>query len=888
LTLTPGARLGVYEVIARLGVGGMGEVYRARDEKLRRDVAIKVLPPLVTTDPERLTRFTREARLLAALNHPHIGAIHGLEDIAGTPALILELIEGDTLAERIARGPLPLADALSIATQIADAFEAAHEKGIVHRDLKPANIKITPEGVVKVLDFGVAKAMRSDGSRPEPSQTVTMVASTRDGTILGTAAYMSPEQARGQPVDTRTDIWAFGCVLFEMLAGRAAFEGGSIAEILGEVQKSEPDWRRLPADTPEAIGRLVRRCLRKDARTRLQHIGDARIEIAEAQSAPGTAETTRSSSHWSARRLAAVGASILALVVASIAIGYFLRVVSTPAPSSTLAPAKFAVSPPAGGSFAREPPTSFLALSPDGSQLAFVASDAGTDPFRIWLRPISGIEARPVPGTEGGRSPFWSPDSRFLGFFADGKLKRVDVRGGAALQIADVANSDRSHGTWGSAGTILIGWSDGGNIFSVPAGGGTLESIITPDRSNGEVRTVWPWFLPDGKRFVYLVRMLDGTGRVMVSERGGSPRTLLSAVSNVQWVDPDFLVFIQDGVLVGQRFDLATERLIGDPFSIAGPVDYHFTIARAMFTTSRNGLLAYHSHSDTSKLVWFDRAGHEVESVGQPGGYQSIRISPDGRSVLFDRMQPGSGSWDLWSSDLARDVETRLTADRGVEVTPAWLQDGRGIVFGADRGGPPHLFRRNLLTGVEDELRPAGRQQQAMDVSPDGGTLVYVERTARGNFDIFTLPLANPTAVSPLVSSSFDKFQVRYSPDGRIISYIANDTGAQAVYVASLSTPAAPLPVSRGLGLLPRWNRNGRELFYLSGNRVVAVPIQTTGPIVVGTASTLFTLPPSTGWQDFDVSVDGKRFLAVIPQVRPGELPVTVVLNWTIEVQRRQ
>lgn len=294
-------------------------------------------------------------------------------------------------------------------------------------------------------------------------------------------------------------------------------------------------------------------------------------------------------------------------------------------------------------------------------------------------------------------------------------------------------------------------------------------------------------------------------------------------------------MFIHDGVLVGQRLDLATERLIGDPFSIAEPVDYHYTIARAMFTTSRNGMLAYHSHSDTSKLSWFDRAGREVGSVGQPGGYLSIRIAPDGGSVLFDRMQPGSGAWDLWSADLVRDVETRLTADRGNEVMPAWLQDGRGIVFGADRGGPTHLFRRNLLTGVEDELRPAGRQQQAMDVSPDGSTLMYVERTARGNFDIFTLPLANPTAVSPLVSSSFAKSDVRYSPDGRTISYVANDTGAPAVYVASLSAPAAPIPVSRGLGRLPRWNRNGRELFYVSGNRVIAVPIQTTGPVVVGT-----------------------------------------------------
>jgi Tol biopolymer transport system component len=684
MALTPGARVGPYEIIGSLGAGGMGEVYRARDAKLARDVAIKILPQIFTTDPDRLARFEREARVLASLNHPHIGAIYGLETFDGTPALVLELIDGDMLADRTATGPLPVADALTIATQIAEALEAAHDRGIVHRDLKPANIKITPAGIVKVLDFGLAKAVAGDDSGPDltHSPTVTM-GGTRDGVVLGTAAYMSPEQARGKAVDKRADIWAFGCVLFEMLTGRSAFAGETLSDTIAKILEREPDWRALAERAPPGVQRILRRCLEKDPKQRLRDVGEARIGLSRQDEEAPARENQPAAWTWK-QRAAALTASA-AVVAAALATGAWYG--SRPSARSRASLIQFALPPPLGARFRVDFETTFLALLPDGSQVALVARPAdGSN--RIWLRPLSAIEARPLAGTEGASSAFWSPDGRSLAFFAGNQLKRIDLSGGSPVTICEVPENIDLFGTWGLGGQILFASVEGTAIFSVSTNGGTPAAVVQPDRTQKQSRVHWPWFLPDGKRFLYLTRMQDGSGQITLGEPGAPPRAILSAVSNPQWVDPDYLVFVREGTLLGQRVDLASGRPVGEAFSIAEPVNYFFSTARASFTTSRNGMLAYQSRGNLTRMMWVDRAGTELDSLGPVGSYQRARISPDGKSVVFDRGEPRMGTGDMWVTDLARGVETRLTSDPGSEGGATWLPTSHAVIFQADRGGP--------------------------------------------------------------------------------------------------------------------------------------------------------------------------------------------------------
>jgi len=884
MALTPGARVGPYEVTGSLGAGGMGEVYRARDAKLARDVAIKILPRTFTNDVDRLGRFEREARLLASLNHPHIGAIYGLETIDGTPALILELVEGDTLAERIIRGPLPAAEARAIAAQIADALEAAHERGIVHRDLKPANIKITPSGVVKVLDFGLAKAATGDDGGPDltHSPTVTMDG-TRDGVVLGTAAYMSPEQARGKVVDKRSDVWSFGCVLFETLTGRSAFAGETLSDTIAKILEREPDWRALPDRTPPALERLLRRCLEKDPKQRLRDIGEARIGLARQGEEAGPARENQPAA-WTWRQRAAAIAVSAAVVATAVATGAWYE--SRPSALVRATLVQFILPPPPGTRFAVSLETAFLALSPDGSQIALVARPSD-GPGRIWLRPMSAAEARPLAGTEGASSAFWSPDGRSLAFFAGNQLKRIDLSGGSPVTICEVPENIGLFGTWGAGGQILFASVEGTAIFSVSTNGGTPAALVTPDRALKQSRAHWPWFLPDGKRFLYLTRMQDGSGQITLGERGAPPRAILSAVSNPQWVDPDYLVFVREGTLLGQRVDLASGRAVGEAFSIAEPVSYFFSTAMASFTTSRNGMLAYQSRGSLNRLAWVDRAGTELGPVGPAGLYQRLRISPDGKSVVFDRGEPRMGTGYMWVTDLERGVETRLTSDPGSEGGAAWLPTGHAVVFQADRGGPPHLFRKDLLTGKEDELTPVATFQEPLDISPDGQWAAFQRRTDRGTNDIDKLPLAGGKP-SPLLDSRFDEADLRFSPDGRSIAFVSDESGRYEVYVAPFPFTGAKTRVSAGGAYQPRWSRDGRELFYQSFDRhLVAVAVRAATPTLeLGSPAPLFSFDGRLGWANFDVAPDGKRFLAITRVLFANEQPLSVVLNWTADVKR--
>jgi eukaryotic-like serine/threonine-protein kinase len=891
-----GQALGPYLISAPLGEGGMGEVYRARDSKLGRDVAIKILPRAFVADPARLARFEREARLLASLNHPHIGAIYGLEESDDVRALVLELVEGETLADTLegneASGKgLPMPMVLAFARQIADALDAAHERGIVHRDLKPANIQITPAGTVKVLDFGLAKVIAGDAPIPGLSRAPDIsVDGTRDGMILGTAAYMSPEQARGHPVDKRADIWAFGCIVYEMLTGRPTFARATISDTIAAVLNDEPDLSTLPRATPPALSRLLKRCLEKDVGRRQRDIGDARVELAADDETQQVDQMRRSSRRRRHARIAAAAGVVTALVTAAFALGVFLRRDTASSPPT---PVRFSVFPPQGSRFLNTVITAFPALSPDGSQLAFVAVAVVTPNLRqIWLRPISSLDARPVAGTEGALSVFWSPDGRSLAFLADRKLKRIDLPGGAAVPLCDVP-AFTSSGTWGTGGTILFASSMGGAIFSVSSTGGIPEPIVTPDLSRGE-KVEWPSFLPDGKRFLYLSQRPDSTGQLMLGSRGHAPKAIVSAVSNVQWVDPDYLVYAREGVLVAERFDQASETIVGAPVYIAEPVDRFLTSGRAMFTASRSGAIAYHSYANVARLVWIDRAGKELGSVGAPGDYLSVRLSPDGATVLFERTKPGIGTWDLWTSDLSSGSEKRLTTDPGSEAFPIWMPDGRTILFADESHSNMtlNLARKRLDTGVEDQLLPIGTQQRRpADVSLDGHTLLFTERTARGTVNMFTLPLSGPATPSALLGSRFSESDPRFSPDGRATAFIWDESGRPEVYVAPFPATGGTTPVSTGIagGDLTggaRWSPDGRELFYVSADRhLMAVPVRTTPKLEVGKAMPLFELQ-GHAWTDFDVSGDGKRFLAVVPQAFAGEQPLTVILNWTSEVRR--
>ena len=707
--LETGAMIGLYRIERLIGAGGMGEVYRARDTKLGRDVAIKVLPRAFTSDPERLARFEREARMLASLNHPHIGAIYGFEETdpstgsgqAGVHALVLELVEGPTLEERLgdvrrvlsgpprAAGPkrpgLQLAEALSIARQIADALEAAHEHGIIHRDLKPANIKVTPEGVVKVLDFGLAKAFApvvgrdfspAGAGSEDPayiSQSPTMTATAvRDGVILGTPAYMSPEQARGQVVDTRTDIWAFGAILYEMLSGRRAFRGETTLDTMTAILKEDPpDLREVDRHIPPALVRIVNRCLAKRPAARFQTASDLAFALEGLSPQSERSEISalappigaRRPRERSARTLVAAASVGAVLATSALVVVYWRRPITEPGPVT------FLVAPPENTTFNTAP--MFLTVSPDGSLMAFVVTES-SGVQRLWSRPFTSLSAGPLEGTEGATLPFWSPDSRFLAFFADGKLKKVAVTGGPPQTLCDAPGAARS-GTWNRDGVILFTPTELGPIYRVSAGGGTPAPVTKLDQTRQENAHLWPHFLPDGNRFLYFASSVNPelNGIYVKALHQDDVRLVVRASSNVAYVSPGYLVYHREGTLIGQRFDATRAETTGDPFPIAERVDQNPFNGRAAFAVSETGVLAYRSGAAirTSRLVWRDRNGKELGVIGQPGTYRNPRLSPDGTRIVVE-MVDGSLNRDLWLADVARGTLTRFTFGSANESAP--------------------------------------------------------------------------------------------------------------------------------------------------------------------------------------------------------------------------
>jgi Tol biopolymer transport system component len=871
-----GRQLGAYRVDSWLGAGGMGEVYRARDTKLGRDVAIKILPRLFVSEPERLARFAREARLLASLNHPHIGAIYGLEDVDGIPALVLELIDGVTLADRLAKGPLPVREALTIAVQIADALDAAHEKGIVHRDLKPANVKITPEGMVKVLDFGLAKAFARGGSVPDLLHMPTVTATElRPGAILGTPAYMSPEQARGQAIDKRTDIWAFGCVLYEMLTGRHVFAGNDVSEVLASVLAREPDFALLPTDTPSSIRRLLRRCLQKEPKERLHDISDARIEIQDAD-AKVDPDVTIVLSRRGRERLAWIVAVLLAMVsVVAVAVAI----------ASALRP------PPAAREVRLEittPPTTdqvSLALSPDGQSLVFVADSEGQP--RLWLRSLEAISSRRLAGTDGAAYPFWSPDSRSIGFFAQGKLKRLDIAGGAAQTLA---NADIGRGgSWNRDGVILFAPSTFGPIFRVSDRGGepvavTRLGILKP------VGHRFPQFLPDGRHFLFsTVGSPKGRGVYVASLDGSVMRRLLDA-ETAAVVASGHVLFVRQGTLFAQSFDPVRLELAGSPFSVVEDTAFDRSANIAALSSSAAGSLAYRAGTagDQRQFLWFDRSGKQVGKLGDPdtAAPANPQLSPDGRRVALNRTMNGQPG--IWLLDTGRGVLSRFTFD-APDALPVWSPDGRRLVFGSRRDTFDLYEKPASGGGTEELVLTAPGISAPTDWSTDGRFLLYRSDAPNTGSDIWALPMGGNRKPFPVIQTDFDERDGQFSPDGRWIAYESNESGRFEIYVQPFPGPGSKWQMSTNGGAQVRWRRDGRELFYIGlDSRLMTVPLQVASgsqTLEPGTPVSLFATRIFGGAlqgafkQQYVVSPDGQRFL-INSLTAATTSPITLILNW--------
>jgi serine/threonine-protein kinase len=922
--LKAGMRLGSYEVLSELGAGGMGEVYRARDTTLGRDVAIKILPSAFTADPERLARFTREARVLAALNHPNIAAIHGIEHTDGLPALVLELVEGMTLAEKLAQaspaskgsslrtpdeGPansarplrgLPLSETLPIARQIAEAVEAAHEKGIIHRDLKPGNIKITPDGTVKVLDFGLAKASAGHASIPDLSHSPTItVGGTRQGMILGTAAYMSPEQARGQAVDKRADIWAFGCVLYEMLAGRAAFGGETTSDTIAAILERQPDWSALPGSTPTKIRDLLQRCLRKDPKQRLHDIADARIEIDEALMAPpaetllaASSRIVRPTSQW--RRIAAF--AVVALVagsVASIAVWLATRP-RLPAPRVS----RFTITPSSEAALALGPsPDRSLAITPDGSPVVYT----GANGTALFVRALDQLEATQLTGLGAPHGVFLSPDGLRIGF-GDGPfaLKKVALSGGPAALLSPLDGAARG-ATWGSDDTIVFATLNvTTGLQQIPAAGGEPTVLTRPNRAGGEADHLWPEFLPGGQAVLFTIIPtsggLDAAAVAVLDLRTGAQTILLRGGSHAHYVQSGHLIYGAAGTLRAVPFDLAARAVVGPPVPVVSQVITTFTGAMDAVVAD-NGTLVYvpgKYELTYETLAWVDRQGREEPVKAPPRSYFYPRLAPDGTRValsIFDQ------EYDIWLWDLARTTFTRVTSDPGLDNYPVWTPDSRRLLFSSERAGARSLFGQAADgTGSIERLTETPNRQNPTSISPDGARLVFTETMPGTGQDVMTLPLSGERRVTPLIQTPFEERNGEVSPDGRWIAYEANDSGQFEIYVRPFpKVMDGRWQVSTGGGTRPLWARNAQELFYLAGptGALMRVGVErgdtwaATAPVQLleGRYAT-GSLETAVG-RTYDVSLDGQRFLMIKPGVwTKAPTSFVIVQNWQEELKR--
>jgi Tol biopolymer transport system component/tRNA A-37 threonylcarbamoyl transferase component Bud32 len=874
MSVAVGSSLSQYEITALLGEGGMGTVYRARDKKLKRDVAIKILPDEFARDPDRVERFQREAEALASLSHTNIAAIHDLQEAGDTTFLVLELVEGDTLDQLLKkRGPLPLPDALAKAQQMCSALEAAHDKGIVHRDLKPANVKIAPNGTLKLLDFGIA-SMRDpmDGSVDAHTMTRSRI-STLSGNVMGTPAYMAPEQVLGEALDSHTDIWAFGCVLYELLTGTAPFRGATIADTFAAIVGADPDWRRLPAATPTAIRALLRQCLQKDRRRRLAHIADARIWIDDtiANPAPASDGVVAGGgarprrwwwAGWATAALAAAALGVVTAYYSSQPPAPQLRVqINTPAMSDGFS----------------------LALSPDARRLVFPVAGGGK--AQLWMRALDSLNAAPLPGTDGATFPFWSPNGASVGFFADGQLKRADIVGGVPVVL--VRTPLGRGATWNQNDIIVYAPSGTGPLFKIPATGG--EPVAVTKVEAGHMSHRFPQFLPDGEHFIFFAAG-SSPGIYVGSLSGGPAKRILNTEASGVVTASGFLFFVREGALFAQRFDLTTHELRDQPVPVAEQVAVDSGAFLGGFT-AQAGVVAFRTGGAGGRrqLTWFDRTGKIVDTVGAPDTavLTGAEVSPDGRRVAVNRLL--NGNLDIWLIELTKGALSRLTFDPTLDAWPHWTPDGERIVYSSNVKGNYNLYERSASGGGSSRLLVDSDQAKIpQDVSPDGQLLIYASLDPQSAFDLWTLPLSGASTPTVFLKTPFQESDAQFSPDGRWVAYHSNESGRYEVYVQPLNEQQGRIQVSTGGGAQPRWRRDTKEIFYVSlDSRIMAAsvtPAASGNGLEFGTPGPLFAVDITGGpillnnTQHYWASRDGQRFLINV-SIDPTP-PITLLYNW--------
>jgi len=914
MPLERGFRLGSYEVLAPLGSGGMGEVYRATDPRLKRDVAIKVLPGDVADDVDRLARFRREAELLASLNHTNIAAIYGLEQVDRLTAIVLELVEGETLAEQIARGPIATGDAVPIMRQIAEALEAAHDKGVIHRDLKPANIKVTPDGTVKVLDFGLAKLAPVEGDSGKTSGVAALsmsptlsIHATYAGVILGTAAYMSPEQAKGRTVDKRSDVWAWGCVFYEALTGRRPFEGEDVADTIAFVLTREPDWSLLPAQVPPSIQLLLRRCLEKDRKRRIADISTARFVLDEPTSVAGTASfavppvVTSPVSMW--KRAAAYTAAVVAGALATAVVAWTVMI----SRERTAQVSRFTIVPPPTATLNTAAPDRPIAISPDGSHIIYRAGVGTQGAGQMVVRAIDQLDGRTIAGVQGFREPVLSPDGRWIAFQPRAELRKVSITGGPSILLCAVKGAPRG-ASWGANDTIVFATDDTSTgLMSVPAAGGEPRMLTKPDPTHGEGDHVFPSMLPGGTAVLFTITApgQTETSQVAVLDlRSGRWKILIRGGSQAEYVESGHLVYAAAGSLRAVRFDLKRLEVLSDPIPVVEDVR---TVqgGEASFAVSRTGTLVYvpggvnGGQGAQRSFVWVNRQGREEPIKAPLRAYTYPRLSPDGSRLAIDVRDQDN---DIWIWDFARDTLTRLTFDPAADQFPIWTPDSRAIIFASSRAGIPNLYRQSADgTGQVERLTTAPVPQLPTSIAPDGKRLVLNEaNVGRSGLDLSLLALQGQPRSEPLIQTMFTERNAEISADGRWIAYESDESGRFEVYVRPFpNVESGRWQISTNGGTRPLWARSGRELFYLDRmGPLMLVTVQATdttfraGNPVKLFDTRYFGIGSGNSGRTYDVSPDGQRFLMIKETVPTDQgstaqaAGMVVVLNWIEELKR--
>ncbi|MEO8436241.1 MAG: protein kinase [Pyrinomonadaceae bacterium] len=884
MTLTTGTQIGPYEIVSQIGAGGMGEVYRARDTKLGRDVAIKVLPAAFSSDVDRLRRFEQEAQAAGALNHPNVLVIYQIDAHDGAPYIVSELLEGETLRDRMNGKSLPQRKAIDYALQTAHGLAAAHEKGIVHRDLKPDNLFVTKDGRVKILDFGLAKLTGAGDGTQSQTEVPTRRIDTDPGVVMGTIGYMSPEQLRGRVADHRSDIFSFGAILYEMLSGNRAFRGESTADTMSAILREEPpDLSSTNQSIDPALERVVNHCLEKNPEERFHSAKDLAFAI-EALSGPsrmsGSTQTVLSALPSSRRRrrefLPSIAAGLLLIASVTMAALYFRS------PSTDERPMRFVITAPEKATDVSAP-----VISPDGRTIAFVASADGTR--FIYLRPIESLNAQRLAGTEEAVYPFWSPDSRYLGFFASNKLKKIERTGGGPQTICDARAA--GGGTWNRDGVILFGL-DSGTIHRVSAAGGSATPVLKVDESRRETGQYWPRFLPDGQHFVYqswngspedsaiFVTALDGTNR----------KLLLKNDSNAVYTPQGFLLFARDTTLMAQPFDATRLQLSGEPFPIAEQVTFTPQSSYSNFSISDTGVMLFCSGNRTQRqLIWFDRNGKELGPAGPPGEYNDIVLSPDEKKVAIQVVN-GSNT-DIWLLDLARGVPSRFTFDETADDDPVWSPDGKTIVFTSAREGRFNLYRKLSSGAGKDELlyKSEVEGKEGTDASADGRFILFDQSATGNGTDIWVLPLFGDGKPYALLQTPFSEFQGHFSADGRWFAYTSNESGRNEVYVQSFPPSGGKWLISNAGGAEPHWRRDGQELFYIAADReLMGVDVKLAPAFEASAPKALFQtgVVRHEAPNRYAVTGDGQRFLVNSPVGEVNQTPITVILNWTAVLKK--